>query len=252
MNHITEEELTLHYYREADDEAAVEAHLAACDRCRASFREIQQTLSLVDGAPVPEPAADYGSRVWERIEPRLGRRRRTAWSIFLRPPRWVFAGAMGALLVAAFLVGRYLPRTEPPTARVTVPEDVARRVLLASAAEHLERSQIVLMDLTHAGGAQKTDLSDDQALARELLESNRIYRQTAERAGESGLASVLDDLERTLLEIVHSPSRIDAADLGQLQREIESGGILFKVRITASHIRERQAAAARERSRRST
>jgi len=252
MSHLSEEQLILHYYLEAGDEAAIEAHLAACESCRASFRELQQTLSLAGSAPIPEPAQDYGSRVWERIEPRLGRRARPRWGAILRPPRWVLATATVALIVAAFLVGRYSPRPEPPVVRVPAADDVSRRVLLVSAAEHLERAQIVLMDLSHAGGEGRVDLSDDQAFARELLESNRIYRQTAEREGEAGLASVLDDLERTLLEVVHSPANMEASDLGRLQREIESGGILFKVRVTASRIRERQAAAARERSRRAT
>ncbi len=252
MNHISEEQLILHYYLEAEDDAAIEAHLSACDSCRASFRELQQTLSLVDSAQVPEPAQDYGSQVWRRIAPHLGRRSRADWGAFLRPPRWVLAAGIAALIVAAFLIGRYAPRTEAPVVRMPASDEAAQRVLLASAAEHLERCQIVLVDLAHAGGEDRIDLSDDQALARELLESNRIYRQTAERAGEAGLASILDDLERTLLEVVHNPAHMEAADLSRLQREMESSGILFKVRVTASHIRELQAAAVRERSRRST
>ena len=252
MSHVSEEQLILHYYLEAEDDASVEAHLAGCESCRAAFRELQQALSLVGSAEVPEPAPDYGSRVWKRIEPRLGLRSRVGWGWLLRPPRWAAAAATVALVAAAFLVGRYLPRPEPPVALTPAAEEVAKRVLLASAADHLDRSQIVLMDLAHAGGKGEVDLSDDLAAARELLESNRIYRQTAERTGEAGLASVLDDLERTLIEIVHSPAKMDAAGLNQLRDQIESGGILFKLRVTASHIRERQTAAARERSRRST
>ncbi len=44
---------------------------------------------------------------------------------------------------------------------------------------------------------------------------------------------------------------MDAAYLDRLQREIESGGILFKLRVTTSRIRARQTEAARERSGRS-
>ncbi len=252
MNHITEEQLILHYYAEGEDEPAVEAHLATCESCRTSYRELQQTLSLIGSTQVPEPAPDFGTRMWNRIEPSLGRRSRPGLWALVRPPRWALAVATVALIVAAFLVGRYMPRQEATFARGPAAGEVARRVLLASAADHLERSQIVLMDLSHAGGAARIDFSDDRAVARELLESNRIYRQSAERAGETGLASVLDDLERTLLEVVHSPAIMDASDLGQLQREIESEGILFKVRVTASRIRQQQAVDARERSRRST
>ncbi len=252
MNHISEEELVLHYYREAEDGAAVERHLSACPSCRDSFREIRRVLSLADGGEVPERPEDYGIQVWNRIRPRLEESRAAHWWAVLRPPRWALAATMSALLVAAFLLGRYWPRPEPPAAPQSLSAEIGRRILMASVTEHLERSQLVLTDLVHAAGSGEIDLSGDRALARELLESNRIYRQSAARAGEPGLASVLDDLERTLLEIVHSPEKIDAANLGRLQREIESDGILFKLRVTATRMRERQTAAARELSRRAT
>ncbi len=252
MNHTSEEQLVLHYYREADDDAGVEKHLSECDSCRASFREIQQALAGVNSVPVPELPQEYGSLVWKRIQPHLAVRPRAGRLGVAGVPRWALAAAAVALLVAAFLVGRYWPRPETPEAQPLASAEVGKRVFLAAAAEHLERSQIVLMDLKHAGGTDEADISADQAAARELLESNRIYRQAAERAGEPGLANVLDDLELTLLEVVHSPTRMGTTDLDRLQREIESGGILFKLRVTASRIRERQTEAARERGRRST
>ena len=42
---------------------------------------------------------------------------------------------------------------------------------------------------------------------------------------------MLDELERALLDIAHSPSEITAPELESLQRRIENEGLLFKVRI---------------------
>ncbi|MFQ5694512.1 MAG: hypothetical protein ACE5HB_00830, partial [Terriglobia bacterium] len=58
--------------------------------------------------------------------------------------------------------------------------------------------------------------------------------------------SVLDDLERILLEIANSPETLSSPDFEELRRRIESKGILFKVRVIGSQVRERERATAEE------
>src|SRR5439155_17748131 len=62
---------------------------------------------------------------------------------------------------------------------------------------------MMLVELSNAeplGPAQKrVDISAEQHRAEDLLEENRLYRQTALKEGDANLASVLDDLERVLL-----------------------------------------------------
>jgi hypothetical protein len=85
MNHLNEEQLILHYYGETDDAPdagdtlATERHLEECGECRGVYASLQRVLNVVDGLPVPERSADYGAQVWQRIEHRLGARRRTRW-----------------------------------------------------------------------------------------------------------------------------------------------------------------------------
>ena len=57
---------------------------------------------------------------------------------------------------------------------------------------------------------------------------------------KQSVASVLDELERNLIEIVHSPSRISAADLEQIRRRIDAAALLFKVRVMSDELRERE------------
>ena len=54
------------------------------------------------------------------------------------------------------------------------------------------------------------------------------------------MANVLDDLERILLNISHSPNEISAEDLASLQHQIEAQGILFKVRVIETQVQEKQ------------
>jgi hypothetical protein len=252
MNHPNEEELVLHYYAEAEDDFSIERHLAACDTCRDNFRELQQTLALVSAARIPERPENYGGELWKKIQPLMGRRFRIGWPHSPGLRRWVFAATMAALVVAAFLIGHFLPRQESQPGQERVSNEAVRRILLASAADHLERSQIVLTDLAHAAEKGPIDISAEQSWARDLLDSNRIYRQAAERSGETWLAVMLDDLERTLLDVVHSPSTPASAEFNEIQRQIESDGMLFKLRVAASRLRSRQISNAREQGRGTT
>jgi hypothetical protein len=55
-----------------------------------------------------------------------------------------------------------------------------------------------------------------------------------------GLATVLDELERILVEVAASPDALSASDLERVRERIESRGLLFKVRVVSSDVRERQ------------
>jgi hypothetical protein len=257
MKHLIEEQLILYYYGEAEDEPSIEEHLTSCDSCRADFQELKQVLTTVDTFPVPERSADYGSEVWNRLRPQLQARSPFRWAPFLRPQRLVWAGAIAAMVMVAFLLGRFWPRAEAPMAEQkaspqAMPAQISERVLLASVADHLERSQMILLDLSHTAGGREVDISADQAWAQDLLAENRIYRQSSLRSGEVGIASILEDLERILLEIANSPSRISSAELAEIRQRIEAQGIIFKLRIIGSSIRQKQDEAARELARRSS
>ena len=53
---------------------------------------------------------------------------------------------------------------------------------------------------------------------------------------------MLEDLERVLLEVAHSPSSMSEGQLDDLRKEIESRGILMKVKVFGEQVERRQAA----------
>jgi hypothetical protein len=105
-------------------------------------------------------------------------------------------------------------------------------------ADHLDRSERVLRDIMNA--PDSGDISSAQGWADDLLTTSRLYRQDALEAGEQSVATVLDDLERSLLEIVHSSSPITTTDLEQLRRRIDAAALLFKVRVMSDEIWQRE------------
>ena len=262
MKHPTEDQLILFHYREGGDRAAIEQHLAACESCRAGYQALERVLAAAAAAPVPERAEDYGSQVWQRLGPRLSQAAAeptapggaSRWAELFRARRWVQATALAALLLAAFLAGHLWKRPAPAPGTTTtapqVPSQVRERILLVTVSQHLERSQMVLIELMNASGSgpsgKPVDISAEQQWVEDLVGANRLYRQAAAGAGKTPVASLLDELERTLLEIAHSPSQLTPAELEGLRRRIEAKGILFKVRVVGSQLRAQERKTVRE------
>jgi hypothetical protein len=240
-DHLSEEDLVLHHYAEAGPEAA--AHVEACPACAARLEALRRDLMAVPG-DVPERAADYGAEVWARLEPRI---ERTPRVVALRPRRFLMPAALAASVVLAFLLGRH---TQPPrpSPAPTVSASARERILMGAVSDHLERTRRVLVEMAGtAAGPGPVDIAAEQALAANLVANSRLYRQSAERAGEARLADLLDELERVLVEIANAPADLRPEELRDLRRRIASRDLLFKVRALQSQVQER--ASRRERPR---
>ena len=259
--HLTEETLILQYYGETEDAAAVEAHLATCVACREEFDRLRHVLGLVDVEEVPEPPQEFERQVWARLVPEL-ETRTASWlsrlfhlrsgSPFERAsarqvpvgPKWAYAGGVAALLLAAFVAGRFShsPVVEAPALVTTATAgNVSERILVVAVVDHLDRSQMMLVELLNADPGQlPVDRGSEQSRARELVAENRLYRVSAAEAGDDAMSDVLDELERVLLEIANTPDDATAGDLEALRQRIDARGLLFKVRVVHSEMRERE------------
>jgi anti-sigma factor RsiW len=246
MKHMTEEELIAYREGVASQRTTIVEHLAACEECRAELERIEAILAALDTLPVPDPGGDYGRHVWQQIAPRLAQRPGRWWQVWLEPRPLAAAGAVVALIIAAFVAGRFTKRDNMGD-NVANKEQVRERVLVVAVGEHLGHSERMLVELSNAApnnSAQKeVNISAEQRRAEDLLQENRLYRQTALQEGDAGLASVLDELERVLLDVAHSPEEVTPAQLEAIQKKIEGRGILFKVRVVNKELQQRQEAA---------
>ena len=257
MTHCEEDDLILYYYgdpstslRARGRQAEIERHLDECSSCAATYRAIAATLGMVPASEPPERGDQYGLEVWQRIRHRLPEQDAQWWVTWLRWDRLVLVSAAAVLMIAAFVAGRVWPRSSAAPAPATAPmvassgstADGRQRILLTSVADHLDRSERILSDIMNA--PESRDISAEQRWADDLLSTSRLYRQDAVDAGEQSVAAVLDELERSLLEIVHSPSQISKADLDHIRRRIDAAALLFKVRVMSDELRQREGAPA--------
>lgn len=245
MPHLTEDDLVLHYYGElpADAAAQASAHLRECGACRAAFTRLQRVFTMIDAAPEASVRDGFERTVWARLQPGLepSSRNWAAWLVF-SPARLAWLAAIVALVGASFFAGRLTQPHGGASSRgpAAAENDLRERVLLADLAEHLDRSQLMLVDLVSAGGDGEIDVASERARAEQLLSANRLYRQTAVETGNRALAQVLDDLEQVLVDVAATPDRVSDEDVAAMRQRIDDKGLLFEVRVLSSEVQKRQ------------
>jgi hypothetical protein len=240
MTHPDDARLVAHALGDDDapEREAVAQHLRTCLACREALDELRRVLEVAT-VEAPPRGPDYGAHVWARIERRLYP---PARRIVNRA--WLAAAAAILIAVCSFLVGRWWGPATPPSAvtdaRALEPRAIQQRVVLAALGEHLDRAERALVEIANTDAREDVDLGSEQAWARDLLEANRLYRQSARGAASPVVVDLLADIEPILLEIVNSPRHLPPDELRALQARIERHSLVFKLRVTGAEVRSRQ------------
>ena len=239
MQHLTEEDLVLLHYRDADS-PEVSEHLRGCATCRGQYDTLRRVLALVSEAPVPERSATYADEVWNRLRWRLDRRKRRTWQSLV---------AIAAVLAIAFVTGQWwearqhrstpanplqVATTAPAATTASARQQLGDRVLILVVGDHLESSERVLVELANADPKKQLDIGGERERVQDLVASNRLYRQAAAGNGDKRTASILADLEPVLIELANAPSTLTPEQVRALQRRIDAQGLLFKVRLISA------------------
>ena len=177
--------------------------------------------------------------VWARLQPELPLRRNGLMDMVrFSPSRLAWAAGIVILVAAAFLAGRLSQRGPvPQTVENAAPDSGLReRVLLADLGEHLDRSQMMLVELVSAGSARRSRHASRAGRAERLVSDNRLYRQTALANGNQALAAVLDDLEQVLVDVAASPDNCRRRTWSTCAAGLRTRGLLFKVRVLSSEV----------------
>lgn len=268
MEHLTQDDLVLYRYQESPDAAAVERHLEACRQCRDEYAALERVLGLVETgfgtSHVPEPPASYERTVWMNVERRIAEDASRRWWMFWRAegfgygfvPQVALAALIALLLAGTFAIDRAVRPSTPGVPVGTIAsrsgapsaapagekvDDARGRVLYAAVGEHLQRSELMLVEFNNVEASSRPiDLTPQQEWAEDLVNENRLYRQSAADAGEAQMVSVLDDLERVLLEVAHAPERADGEQLDRLRTRLDTQDLLFKVRVAGAGLRARE------------
>lgn len=240
MKHASEEELFAYRESEMKGRETIAAHLNECGECRTELERIEEVFAALNAIPVPDPGEEYGTKVWRQIADRLPEKRVSWWQGWLMPRRLMALGAAAAVLALTFYAG-WISKSKTSGGDVADASKVRERVLVVAVGEHLGKSEMVLMELSNAqpsgSGKKLINISTEQKRAENLVEENRLYRQTALSSGDNAMASTLDELERVLLDVANSPDEVTPAQFESIQKRIAAQGILLKVRVVQQELR---------------
>jgi hypothetical protein len=131
----------------------------------------------------------------------------------------------------AFLGGSLWQRSRPHSSEAITSPQAKERVVLVILNDHLDRSERLLVQLSHAGGEPGDPDDSLQTEARQLLPDNRLYRQAISANSDPIMSAALDHLERVLLEVANSPDRLSSADIARIEHEMNTDSLLFQIRV---------------------
>ena len=201
---------------------------------------------------MPRSSRRCGDASSRRCARRAGQRgagvvaRLRAWLSAPAPGRWALAGGVAALVLAAFVAGRFWPASPDGASRTAQCRRADRPVRSASACCSA-RSAITSIGPRRCSWSwparrrgERVSIAAEQRRAGDLLAATRLYRRAAVEAGDADVADVLESLQRILVEVTGSPSELSAFELQALQNRIEKQGLLFKLRIASSAVRNRE------------
>ena len=221
MKHLTEEDLVLLYYSEP---LANSDHLAECATCRQSYAALARTLDACNDWNPPEPDPVFLARLQRQVTPKPN---------LIVMPRYVWLAAAAALILSiTFFAGRASRKpVSTPAIMAGLSQDARARILAITLADHLDRAELLLTEI-----ANSSDISDDADRARDLVSEGRLLRQTI--TGPTG--DLLDEVERFMLDVANAPDTITPVQLTEWRERINSGSLLFKIRILQSNLRQKE------------
>jgi hypothetical protein len=235
MKHLSDEEL---YVLSQEPSGAGHPHLHECPQCAAAYGEIKRLLEgAIETSRISEPTPDYGEKVFAAIQaslPVYGQKQlHRKWNWWGQNGRLIFAvgAACLALVAGAFWAGSAWQQRQAREETAKWNRGAPSRVVFVVVRDHLDRSERLLMELDHAGHLTEIDRGPIEREASELLEDNRLYRQTATASNDPALSALLDRLGRVLIEVAHDPAALEGGPSQTIREDMNLDGLLFELRV---------------------
>jgi hypothetical protein len=156
---------------------------------------------------------------------------------------WVTAPGLVLLLVGVFFLGRFSLRVQTPVTphvMAGLSDQARERILAIAVADHLDRVQTLLTEIADDNSTGPDHFANDRERAEDLVQEERLMRQSLEAQGETATTNFLDEVETFLTEAAHTPDNASAKDVNDLRDRMESGSLLFKVRVVESNLRNEE------------
>ncbi|MGH8083773.1 MAG: hypothetical protein ACREPV_00660 [Lysobacter sp.] len=269
MSDIRDNDLILYRYRDGltpERLREIERALAASPALAARYRALQRMLAHTDRDIPPQPDAQFESRLWQRLQPRLDSQetaplaptppRRATPRPPARPRRRAHLWSAGLAAAAVLVIALYFPlsRDDAPQASqqvvqtpspVPAPTSAADRAFTVYVAAHLRSTEGVLLSVINNTGTTLSPAGDD--FVHSLVGDNRLYAAAAAKHGDQALAGFLESLDPMLIELANQPVGGDVRYARELRDFVRNSDVLFQVRAVEARLQSRDDQRARAR-----
>ena len=248
--HLTEDDLVLHYYGELHG-ARRGARGRAPVRVRGVPRRLHAAAARAGGRSTrarsrPELPENFERTVWARLEPNLQRARRRLVVMVVLVAGPAGAGGDGRRARRRGVHGRAVCSAHGDASDGdcgAAAEQIRERILLVDLGEHLDRSQMVLVELVSADDREHgRHLRTSARAPSSCVAANRLYRQTAVSTGDAGDRRSARRARARAGGRRGQPRDGLAGGARRGAAPIEARSLLFKVRVVSSDVRQRQKA----------
>ncbi|HEX9829220.1 MAG TPA: zf-HC2 domain-containing protein [Bacteroidota bacterium] len=229
-----------------DERRRVEQHLASCERCATSAKEVQELVNAVPTSSA-KPSEALPEQFWNsfsyavvnriRSSERLERVRKISFGEYLQSvlvyQRRVFTAlAVGVAVVAVLVLTRQFGVVgDPDTERVTQAQsETETPTVQARLGQYFRKSQILMVGLMNmkSENGDGLDLSIESAASRELLQEARFL---SEQNIDERTKRLVTDLKKILIELANIEAMYDLPDIEILRAGIRQENLLFKLRM---------------------
>jgi len=229
--------------------AEFEAHLQGCAACAAEYRQIEQTLQIMDRREQPRLESDFWNAYWDKLAEKLDtegapqaprpQQRETPANVFrmFGWPRAFRVAAAAAALVLGILIGRYFFSQGGENAPLAgSPETLLQPTSLeVRAGDYLEKSKVLLLGLVNweadAPEAAALDFPRYQRASRDLLQEAGYLKTALEDSRQRRLRELVGDLEVVLLQIANLEAENDLSAIEMVKTGVDRRGILLKINL---------------------
>jgi hypothetical protein len=227
-----------------ESRGAIEEHLASCPECAREVEQFRMLRTVLGDYSRPQLSPEAWSRWDERLERALDAvdgeavrgavRFRFAEAIRrFRVP--LFATAAAAVVLLAIFGGKLvIPAFQETAQRVEARRNGAEPPTLAEETrQYLDRSQLVLLGMTHTEpslpGQERPDIARMKRMAGELLREAPDLKRKLAGCRSYRLCALLVEMEVVLLQIANFDERNSVVELELVQEGVKRKGLLFKI-----------------------
>ena len=235
-----------------EEKKVFDQHLRQCGKCASEYKEMAETLKVMNKKTRPEMDSGFWGDYWDKLEDRIGKENESAsgsikwWKnpgrIFSLTPKWVFqATAAMILIVIGVFIGRgfFSPTgiVIQPGQQIAKAGDQAQDIeFIRRTQDYLQKSKIVLLALVKFDPETEDpyvlNLPFRKQLSRELVNEAKIIKAGLENSRQRLLQELVSDLEVLLLQIANLESEHDMTAIEFVKEGVERRGIMLKINLT--------------------